>query len=121
MSLTITNKMLGDIAVCSLVGRLTLSTTGLFRDYAKALFADGTIRLIFDISEVSYVDSTGLADLVAIYTTARNRGGNLVLLRPSVKVHDLFKITKTYTIFPIHDNLEDALAFLATKTQEGKG
>jgi anti-sigma B factor antagonist len=120
MNLTITTNMLGDIAVCTLAGRLTLSNTSELRNCAKGLIAAGTVKLILDLSALIYVDSSGLADLISIYTTARNRGGNLVLLQPTGKVRDLFMITKTYTIFPIHASIEEALTFLTNNTSGDK-
>jgi anti-sigma B factor antagonist len=56
------------------------------------------------MEKVTYIDSAGLGELVAAYTTVINRGGKLKLLKPASKVHDVMQITKLATVFEIYNN-----------------
>jgi anti-sigma B factor antagonist len=59
---------------------------------------------------VSYVDSSGIGELVSSYTTTNNNGGQLKLLNLTKKIQDLLMITKLLTVFETHDNEEAAVA-----------
>ena len=62
------------------------------------------------MGDVNYIDSSGLGELVAAYTTAKNQGAELKLLKLTRKVHDLLQLTKLYTVFDVYDEEADALA-----------
>jgi anti-sigma B factor antagonist len=62
------------------------------------------------MAEVTYIDSSGIGELVSAFTTVRNQGGELKLLNLTKKVHDLLQITKLYTDFDVKDDEAAAIA-----------
>ena len=63
-----------------------------------------------NLANVTYIDSAGLGELTAAYTSVKNRGGELKLLSLTRRVHDLMQITKLYTVFDVHDDEKKAIA-----------
>lgn len=92
-------------------GRLTMGgAASSFRDQVRTLLKRQELKkIVVDLSNVSYIDSTGLAELVSAYTVSRNAGIELVLAGLQKKAQDLMQITKLYTVWKIFPNAEDAL------------
>lgn len=70
------------------------------------------ILCIIDISELRYINSSGIGVLITILTKFRNKGGEVCLLKPSESVQKLLIITKLNAIFSIVENEEEALEIL---------
>jgi anti-sigma B factor antagonist len=99
------------VTVLDLSGRITLGEGSVqLRDAIRDLIAKGQKRILLDLGEVNYIDSSGLGELVSAYTTARNLGATLKLLKLTKKVHDLLQLTKLYTVFDIFDDEASAIA-----------
>lgn len=81
-------------------------------DFVKAETETGCKYCTVDISEVGYMNSTGLSLLIRMLTRFRNYGGDLALVNPSEQVNKLLVITKLRAIFTIADTKEEALAQL---------
>ncbi len=75
---------------------------------------DNVIFCIIDISEVRYINSSGIGVLITLLTKFRNKEGEVVLVKPSKSVEKLLLITKLSSIFQIADSTEDAIAQLRT-------
>ncbi len=118
MALTAKVRKVGDVSIVDLNGKITLGeNTGILRDELRSLLSQGTKNIVLNMSEVGYVDSAGLGELVGAYTTATNQGGALKLLHLQGKMKDLMQITKLHTIFPAFDDEKAAVAsFGATAT-----
>ena len=69
----------------------------------------GHKRIILNLGDVSYIDSSGIGELVSGFTTVKNQGGELKLLNLTKKVHDLLQITKLYTVFDVHSDEQAAI------------
>jgi anti-sigma B factor antagonist len=111
MALTIASHEMEGIHVLDLKGRITLGEGSVqIRDAIRNLVSQGQKNILLDLGEVTYIDSSGLGELVAAYTTARNNGAELKLLNLSKKVHDLLQLTKLYTVFDVYDNETVAVA-----------
>ncbi|HSO73444.1 MAG TPA: STAS domain-containing protein, partial [Blastocatellia bacterium] len=80
------------------------------REAVKRMLDEGKKKLLLNLGDVSYVDSSGIGELVSSYTTTGNNGGQLKLLNQTKKIHDLLTITKLVTVFETHDNEETAVA-----------
>jgi len=94
-----------------LSGRITLGEGSVqLRDAIRDLIGKGQRRILLDLGEVNYIDSSGLGELVSAFTTAKNQGANLKLLKLTKKVHDLLQLTKLYTVFDIYDDEASAIA-----------
>ena len=74
------------------------------RDSVRNLIAKGKKKIILNLADVDYIDSSGVGELVGAFTTVRNAGGELKLLNLTQKVHDVLHVTKLYTVFDIRDD-----------------
>jgi anti-sigma B factor antagonist len=105
VSVKMTTRQVGDVTVIDSTGRITLgdgATT--FRDTIRDLAAAGHKKLLLNLAEVSYIDSSGIGEMVSGFTTVNNQGGQLKLLNLTKRVKDLLQITKLYTVFEVHDD-----------------
>ena len=115
MSVKLTTREVNDIVIIDLSGRLTMGEAcAAVRDELRDQIDHGVRKLLFNLADVSYIDSAGLGELTAAYTSVRNRGGALKLLNLTKRVQDLMQITKLYTIFDIYDNEKQAFASFAS-------
>jgi anti-sigma B factor antagonist len=80
------------------------------RDTIKDLLGKGQKKILLNLGDVSYIDSSGIGELVSAFTSVRNQGGELKLLNLTKKVHDLLQITKLYTVFDVKDDEATAIS-----------
>jgi len=99
------------VTVIDAAGRITLGEgSSVFRDTIRDLAAKGEKKILLNLGEVSYIDSSGIGELVSAYTTVTNVGGVLKLLNLTKRVKDLLQITKLSTVFEMHENEAEAVA-----------
>ncbi len=91
----------GDARACRILGRFDAHESEQFRTYFEDVVAEGTKMFIVDLSEVDFVDSTALAELVRAMKQLRQEGGNLILRRPSNAVRIILELTKLDQAFTI--------------------
>ena len=121
MSLKAEIRRMGDVSVIDLAGRITLGEgSGLVRSSIKQLVNSGQKSILVNLKDVSYIDSAGLGELVGSYATVTNMGGDIKLLHPQSKVHDLLQVTKLYTVFVAFDDETEALRSFAAGAGAGK-
>lgn len=109
MSVKLTTRQIGDVTVIDAAGRITLGEgSSAFRDTIKDLVAKGNKKILLNLGEISYIDSSGIGEMVSGFTSVSNAGGQLKLLKLTKRVQDLLQITKLYTVFEVFD--EEALA-----------
>jgi anti-sigma B factor antagonist len=114
VSVKLTTRQVGDVTVIDAAGRITLGEgASAFRDLIRDLAAKGDKKLVLNLSEVSYIDSSGIGELVSGFTTVTNHGGQLKLVGLSKRVKDLLQITKLYTVFEVHEEEPDAIRSFA--------
>jgi anti-sigma B factor antagonist len=102
------------VTILDLSGRITLGEGSVtLRDATRELLGKGSKRILLNLADVTYIDSSGIGELVSAYTAVRNQGGDLKLLSLTKKVHDLLQITKLYTVFDIKDDEASAVASFA--------
>ncbi len=105
MSVKITNRQVGDVSVMDATGRITLGEgASTFRETLRDLVSKGNKKLVLNLADVSYIDSSGIGELVSGFTTVTNQGGQLKLLNLTKRVKDLLQITKLYTVFEVFDD-----------------
>lgn len=105
MSATMTSRQVGDVTVLDAAGKITLGEgAALLRDTVKNLIGADNKKILINLGEVSYIDSSGIGELVSSFTTVTGAGGQLKLLNLTKRVQDLLQITKLYTVFEIHDD-----------------
>src|SRR5712692_5491579 len=99
------SRQIDGVTVLDLSGRITLGEGSVvLRDTIRDLISRGEKRILLNLGDVTYIDSSGIGELVSAFTTVRNQGGELKLLNLTKKVHDLLQITKLYTVFDVKDD-----------------
>lgn len=110
MQLEIRERNVGDVAILEMFGKITIGEGSVqLRDAVGHLLDAGRNKIILNLSGVTYMDSSGIGELVSRYTTTKNAGGRLKLLSLPKKIKDLLMITKLLTVFEIHEDEQAAL------------
>jgi len=105
VSMKVSNRQVDGIAVVDMSGRITLGEGSVvLRDTVRDLVTKGQKKILLNLGDVTYIDSSGIGELVSAFTAVRREGGELKLLNLTKKVHDLLQITKLYTVFDIKDD-----------------
>ena len=105
MSIQVTSRQEEDVSVVDVVGRITLGEgASALREMIRDLVGKGHKKILLNLSDVSYIDSSGIGELVSGFTTVTNQGGVLKLLGLAKRVKDLLQITKLYTVFEVYDD-----------------
>jgi anti-sigma B factor antagonist len=103
-------RQVADITVIDISGRITLGEGNIMlRETIRELMEKGSNKLLLNLHEVGYVDSSGIGELVKSYTTVRNQGGQMKLVNLSQRLHDLLQMTKLYAVFDIQADEASAL------------
>src|SRR2546421_9826719 len=103
-------RQVDGVTIVDLSGRITLGEGSvLLRNTVRDLVSKGNKKILLNLGDVNYIDSSGIGQLVALFTTARNQGGELKLLNLTKKVHDVLQITKLYTVFDVKDDEATAI------------
>jgi anti-sigma B factor antagonist len=114
MSAKLNVRHVDQVTVVDVAGRITLGEgSSQLRDTLRDLLESGHKSILLNLSDVTYIDSAGIGELVAAYTTVANRQGSLKLLGLTNRVKDLLQITKLYTVFDVHENEAHALRAFA--------
>ena len=126
-NLTIHERQFRGVTILDLAGKVTLGGSNKqLHDAIKRLVFEGETQIILNLEKVTYIDSSGLGELVAGFSTLKANNGALKLLSVPGKVIDLMTMTKLYTVFEIFDQEIDAVysfdvpAELATPTIDEK-
>ena len=110
MSIDFSTRQSDGITIVDIKGRITLGEGSVtLRDKVHDLLSKGQKRILLNLGDVNYIDSSGIGELVSAYTTVKNQGGELKLLNLTKKVHDLLQITKLYTVFDVRDDEASAI------------
>lgn len=105
MALSIQPREVAHVTILDVRGRIILGEEiHTLRDAVRGLVADGKKKIILNLAEVDYLDSSGVGELVGAFTTVRNAGGELKLLNLTQKVKDVLYVTKLYTVFDVRDD-----------------
>jgi anti-sigma B factor antagonist len=107
----IETRTIGDVTVLDCSGKITLGEgTMTVRNTVRDILKGNGKKIILNLSDVNYIDSSGIGELVSTYTTVTNAGGQLILLNLTKKIQELLAITKLLTVFQTFDNEQSALA-----------
>ena len=114
MSMKVSTRQVDGVTIVDCSGRITLGEGSIIlKDTVRELLSKGQKRILLNLGDVNYIDSSGIGELVSAFTTARNQGGDLKLLNLTKKVHDLLQITKLYTVFDVKDEEASAVKSFA--------
>jgi anti-sigma B factor antagonist len=110
MSVSVTTRQVGDVSVMDVAGRITLGEgSSTLRESLRAVTGVRDAKILLNLEEVSYIDSSGIGELVSGFTNLQEQGGQLKLLKLTKRVHDLLQITKLYTVFEVFDDEATAI------------
>lgn len=113
----ITERTVGAVTVLDLSGKLMIGEGAeLLKDKSESLVFQGRNQVIVNLAAVPYIDSGGLGQLVACYTTLAKAGGRLKLLNVNTRNHDLLSITKLVSVFDTFDTEREAIESYSATT-----
>jgi anti-sigma B factor antagonist len=105
MHMTTSIRQVGGVTIVDVSGRIVLGEeSGALRELVRDLLSKGHKKVLFNLGNVNYIDSSGLGCLVSAFTSLRRQQGALKLLNLTNKVRDLMQITKLCTVFDIMDD-----------------
>jgi anti-sigma B factor antagonist len=109
-ALYMTLREVGPVTIVDLSGRISLGEgSALLRTTIRELLEGGQAKILLNLGDVNYIDSSGIGELVSAFTAVRNRSGQLKLLNLTKKVHDLLQITKLFTVFDVYNDESTAV------------
>ena len=114
----ITQRVEGDVAVLVVTGPLSIEWSPLLKQPVADLVEAGALKLVIDLDQVPWVDSTGLGALVRTYVTFQRKGGGAKLCRPGKRVREILRITKLLDVIETYDTVEEALQSFAQPARE---
>ena len=101
----------GDVRIIELSGKITIGSGDVkIRELIDSALEDGRNKILLDLDGVSTIDSSGIGEMVACYTTVTKKNGQLKLFRLSPKINDILQVTQLITVFDVFDDEEEALA-----------
>jgi len=110
VSVKLTTRQVGDVSVVDVAGRITLGEgSSALRDTLRDMINKNQKKILLNLGDVNYIDSSGIGELVSGFTTVTNSGGQLKLLNLNKRVKDLLQITKLYTVFDVHEDEAGAI------------
>ena len=108
MSLVIQQRKMSEVIILDLTGRLWILDLPL-RDLMVGLLTDGSRHFVLNLGSVEYIDSSGLGQLITIWSSVRNKGGHMTVLNPTKRVERLFEITRLNKVFEILQTEQEAI------------
>ena len=109
--LNITERQAGDITILDMSGKVTIGEGSVaLRTSIRKLLGEGKKKIILNLAQVGYVDSSGIGEFVSSFTAVNKEGGTLKLLSLTQKIQDLLAITKLLTVFDVYDSESEALS-----------
>jgi len=110
VSIKTSTRLVDSVTIVDLSGRITLGEgSSILRETVRDLISKGQKNILLNLGDVTYIDSSGIGELVSSFTSVSNQGGKLKLLNLQRKVHDLLQITKLYTVFEVHTDEASAV------------
>ena len=109
MALELHERTEEGVVILALRGRLTVGESAKVREKIDALVKAGQTKVVMDLSDVEYIDSTGLGHLVIYYTSLKKQGGALKLVNLNKRNVELLLLTKLHTIFEVFTDVQDAV------------
>lgn len=107
----ISERQAGDVTILDLGGKITIGEGSVaLRGAIRRLLGEGKTKLLLNLGNVGYIDSSGIGELVSSFTAVNKEGGTLKLLNLTQKIQDLLAITKLLTVFDVYDSEADALS-----------
>jgi len=115
MSLHITERVVDGVSLLALSGRIVLGEeSNALREKLKSLAAGGTTKIVLNMSDIDYIDSSGLGTLVAAHLSSKTAGASVRLCNLGHKFNEVMQLTKLITVFDVYDTEAAAVASFST-------
>ena len=102
---------INDVRLIEISGKITIGSGDVkIRELITSSLDDGKSKILLDLSGVTAIDSSGIGEMVACYTTVTKRGGQLKLLKLSPKINDILQVTQLITVFDVYDTEDEAIS-----------
>lgn len=109
--LNISERQAGDITILDMDGKVTIGEGSVaLRNTIRRLLGEGKKKILLNLGNVGYIDSSGIGELVSSFTAVNKEDGSLKLLNLTQKIQDLLAITKLLTVFDVFENEGEALS-----------
>jgi anti-sigma B factor antagonist len=103
-------RQVHDVTIVDVIGRITVGEGNvILRQAVRGVMEGGSRKILLNLHEVGYIDSSGLGELVGTYTSVRNQGGQVKLVSLSKRIHDLLQMTRLYSVFDIQPDEATAI------------
>ena len=112
MGLTITSRNVDSVSIIDMSGDLVARDSSALRETIEKLLSSGERKFVLNLAGVSYIDSSGLGQLIWAYTTVRHQNGDVKLLNLTKRVQDVMQLTKLLTVFDVFDSESRAVGAL---------
>jgi anti-sigma B factor antagonist len=111
MALNFTSREIKGVTILDLSGKIVLGRESQsLRERVKQLLEEGKKKILLNLANITFIDSSGVGALVSAYTSARAQGGDLKLTRLTEKFQETLMVTRLLTVFEVYDNEADAVA-----------
>ena len=111
MALKITERVVDGVTVLALEGRIVLGEeSNALREKVKSLLAAGQKKIVLNMADVTYIDSSGLGTLVALHTSAKSQGASMKISNLGSKFQEILQVTKLVTVFDTYATEAAAVA-----------
>ncbi len=98
------------VRVLDLSGKITIGVGDVeLRRLVEEALASGKTNILVNLKDVTHIDSSGIGELVACYTTVKRRGGSMKLLNLPPKINDILQVTQLITVFDVFANEAEAI------------
>ena len=113
--MTLNTRETGGVTIVDIGGRITVQEGAEpFRDLARQLLEHGHAKIVLNMKDVPYIDSTALGEIIRTYTSATRQNGSIKLLNVSAHVHQLLVITSLLSVFDLFESEDDAVKSFGT-------
>ena len=110
MTIQASTRVVDGVAIVDISGQLRLGEgTGRLREVVQQLVHDGYRKILVNLGGVVHIDSSGIGELMSIYSSLRNQGGDLKLMNLTKNVRNLLQVTRLYTVFDVYDDQTSAV------------
>ena len=100
----------GDVRIISLSGKITIGAGDvMLREVITESLEAGHTKILLDLAGITAIDSSGIGEMVASYTSAKNRGAQLTLVNLSKKINDILQVTQLITVFDVYSDMDEAI------------
>jgi len=117
INLYINERNVEDVTVLDLKGRVRIGGGTLALHKAiRCLVQEGKTQILLNLADVTYIDSSGLGELISSHVTLSDKGGAINLMHLTEGLRGLMMIAKLLTVFTVYDNEPEALASFVGET-----